>query len=154
MKMHRNYSLAELLALPAADQAQGTGAGNFRSQSETTFSTTSETTSDGTIRGNDTATYRLGATAGQHLHVLLQTDNASNYFNIYAPGKDPGEEALFTGSVDGNSYSAIVPADGLYTVQVFLMRNAAQRNESAHYKLHTVLKSGPKTSALENGNST
>lgn len=149
MKLSRNYLLAGLLALSTAGQAQGTGAGNLPFVGGVNLATFG-----GAISGDDTATYRVSATAGQHLHVVLQTDNASNHFNIYAPGKGPGEEAMFTGSVDGNSYSGVVPVDGVYTVQVFLIRNAARRNESANYKLRAELKSRRKTAAPRNGKST
>jgi len=48
----------------------------------------------------------------------------------------PGSEtALFVGSTSGNSWSSTRPADGDYTVRVYLMRSAARRNEKAKYTL-------------------
>jgi len=67
--------------------------------------------------------------------VVLKTDNGSNYFNIFAPGKKPGDEAMFIGSTLGDRYDGTLPADGKYTVQVYLMRNAARRNEKVNYTL-------------------
>ncbi|WP_323844729.1 hypothetical protein [Microbulbifer magnicolonia] len=90
----------------------------------------------GALSGYDTANYRLRAMAGQQMRAMLETDNASNYFNIYAPGKGPGQEAMFIGSIKGKRFSGSLPADGVYTVQVFLMRSAARRDESANYTLH------------------
>jgi hypothetical protein len=68
--------------------------------------------------------------------VVLNTDNASNHFNIFAPRKNRSEdEAMFIGSINGNRYGGTVSVNGDYTVQVFLMRNAARRDETAHYTL-------------------
>lgn len=84
------------------------------------------------IKGYDTAQYLLRARAGQHMTVSFKTSNASGYFNVSAPG---AEEALFVGSVSGNDFSATLPASGEYRIQVYLMRNAARRNETADYTL-------------------
>ena len=86
----------------------------------------------GKIKGYATAEYTLTGKAGQSLGVKLKTNQPSNYFNIRQPGQ---EEALFIGSTSGNSYQAKLPADGEYTVQVYLMRNAARRNAVAAYTL-------------------
>jgi hypothetical protein len=67
--------------------------------------------------------------------VALKTDNGGNYFNIFTPGKSPGDEAMFIGSTQGRRYEGTLPADGEYTVQVFLMWNSARRNEMANYTL-------------------
>lgn len=86
----------------------------------------------GTIRGYAGVNYIIGARAGQVMHVTLQASNASAYFNVWAPG---AEEAMFVGSTTGNRFSATLPADGDYRIQVYLMRNAARRNERASYTL-------------------
>ncbi|NTV92686.1 MAG: DNA breaking-rejoining protein [Chlorobiaceae bacterium] len=87
------------------------------------------------ITGYQGVNYTLDAKAGQTMTVKLQPSNLSNYFNIYAPGKGPGNEALFIGELNDNKFSAILPATGTYTIQVFLMRNAARRNERSNYTL-------------------
>ncbi|KEX89406.1 hypothetical protein HA62_05355 [Pseudomonas putida] len=84
------------------------------------------------IKGRLTAEYRLRAKAGQVLTVDLKPSNASAYFNITAKGE---EYALFNGSIMGNHFLGPLPADGQYVVQVYLMRNAARRNEVANYSL-------------------
>jgi hypothetical protein len=84
------------------------------------------------IKGRLTAEYRLRAKAGQVLTVDLKPSNASAYFNITAKGE---EYALFSGSIMGNHFLGPLPADGQYVVQVYLMRNAARRNEVANYSL-------------------
>ena len=91
----------------------------------------------GKIKGYATAEYTLTGKAGQTLSVKLKTNQPSNYFNIRQPGQD---EALFIGSTSGNSYQAKLPADGEYTVQVYLMRNAARRNAVASYSLEMQLR--------------
>ncbi|MFJ5257425.1 hypothetical protein ACIP8I_19760 [Pseudomonas sp. NPDC088414] len=84
------------------------------------------------IKGYQTAEYKLVAKAGQTLTVDFKSSNTSAYFNVAAPGAD---EALFNGSIMGDHFAAAVPADGEYTVQVYLMRNAARRQAVASYSL-------------------
>lgn len=84
------------------------------------------------IRGDQSKLYSINVRAGQKLTVKLVTSNASSYFNITAPG---AEQALFIGSSEGNNYSGIVPSSGDYQIDVYLMRNAARRNETANYTL-------------------
>ena len=88
-----------------------------------------------TISGHQSINYRLSARAGQSMTIALNSNNTANYFNIFAPGKAPGGEAMYIGSVNGNQYSGTLPLDGVYTVQVYMMRSAARRNEKANYTL-------------------
>lgn len=90
------------------------------------------TTIADTIKGRDTVKYKLAVRAGQKLSVQLDTDNPSSYFNITAPG---ASEALFIGSISGNSTTFDIPSSGTYVINVYLMRNAARRGESANYSL-------------------
>lgn len=93
---------------------------------------TSGTVLKNTLKGEQIVDYKLGASAGQLLSVELTTNNASNYFNIVGPGADA---ALFIGSTEGTRYSGTLPSSGEYTLRVYLMRNAARRNEAATYDL-------------------
>ena len=86
----------------------------------------------GKIRGYDTVEYKVAVRQGQALAVKLKTSSRSNYFNITPPG---AQEASFIGSIKGLEYRGKVDQDGEYTVSVYLMRNAARRNESAAYTL-------------------
>ena len=86
----------------------------------------------GTIRGYSTIDYIVGARAGQTLRVGMRTSNTSSYFNVIAPG---AQSALFDGSIRGNSFSGRLPQTGDYRIRVYLMRNAARRNEVANYSL-------------------
>ncbi len=98
------------------------------------------------ITGYQTINYRLRASKDQSMLVVLASNNGSNYFNIYQPGKGPGDEAMFIGSMRGNRFDGILPADGEYIIQIFLMRNAARRNENANYTLNIQIGEAAKTS--------
>lgn len=87
----------------------------------------------GQIKGHHYIDYQVRAGAGQALKVELKTSNASSYFNINPPGSD--DVAMFIGSTSGNRFSGVLPTDGDFTIRVYLMRNAARRNETASYTL-------------------
>lgn len=93
---------------------------------------TSGTTLTGQVRGYDSVQYALGVTAGQTLDVQLDGDNSSLYFNVTAAG---ASAALYNSSIDGNGTSITIPSSGTYLIDVYLMRNAARRNETATYSL-------------------
>lgn len=86
----------------------------------------------GTIRGHENAEYVFKGTAGQKLRIDMKADNRSTFFNVVQDGKP---EAVFVGSIDGNTYNAALPANGTYRVKVYLMRNAARQNIRAKYEL-------------------
>jgi hypothetical protein len=93
---------------------------------------TTSATIRSSLEGYDMNTYRLGASAGQTLSVTFTPSNSSCYYNVEAPGAD---EALFNGSESGDAYSGVLPYDGDYQVKVYLMRNAARRNETCKFSL-------------------
>ncbi len=92
----------------------------------------SSTRLKGTIKGDQTVDYQVRARAGQSITVTFKPGNLSAYFNILPPRSD---EALFIGSTSGNRFEGTLPADGTYTIRVYLMRNAACRHETAQYTL-------------------
>ena len=92
----------------------------------------SSATLKGTLKGDQTIDYQLRAHAGQTLSVSFKPGNLSAYFNILPPSS---EQALFIGSTSGNDFSGKLATDGTYTIRVYLMRNAARRNETAKYTL-------------------
>jgi hypothetical protein len=105
-------------------------------------------TLEGTIKGRQVIDYTLRAAAGQVMAVTFKPSNASAYFNVLPPGSTG--EAIFIGSTSGNEYSAGLPASGEYTIRVYLMGNAARRNEAASYQLEVRVtgaakKPGPET---------
>lgn len=93
---------------------------------------TSATTLKGKIKGYDGVNYRLGARKGQVMQVLFSPSNGSCYMNVFVPGE---ESARFIGSTSGNEFGLNLEKSGTYTVQVYLMRNAARRAESCSYTL-------------------
>lgn len=87
---------------------------------------------NGKIKGYGTVVYSVTAPAGSTLSIKFNSANTSTYFNL---GRDGADEALFVGSRDGNHYQAAVAAPGHYKVLVYLMRNAARKNQTASYVL-------------------
>ena len=109
----------------------------------------SEATVQGGIAGYDSVEYQVAAAIGQMMTVSLEADNASAYFNIYRPGDLPGQStALHVGARDGNDWKATLRKTGDYTVQVFLIRAAARRAETAAFTL-TVGVTGEPTAVIE-----
>jgi hypothetical protein len=103
------------------------------------------TTIEDSIRGDDYVLYRFGAEAGQTLRISLDPSNLATYFNIYEPGRGPGDEALATGGLTGplvpdlNRFEGELPTSGEYTISVYMMRSAARREERSEYTLDIAL---------------
>lgn len=101
----------------------------------------SGTTIQGRITGRESVSYILGARAGQRMRVSLSADNSSTYFNIYEPGRGPGDQALAnseqTGAMvpDLNRFDGVLPSSGNYIISVYLYRNAARDGKSSRYSL-------------------
>jgi hypothetical protein len=77
--------------------------------------------------------------------VVLNSDNLGNDFNIYEPGKFPGEDyAMFIGATEGNRFQGTLLTEGDYMVQVYIIRSAARRGETARYTLELSLLSDEK----------
>jgi hypothetical protein len=95
----------------------------------------------GSLKGDQIVDYTLRASAGQAMVVRFKPSNPSAYFNVLPPGS---EEAIHIGSSAGNDFSANLPASGEYRVRVYLMRNAARRNESVNYTLEVAVSRVPK----------
>lgn len=100
----------------------------------------SSATLKGSIKGDKDHSYVVNARAGQTMTVDFKPTNASAYFNILAPGS--AGEAMFVGSTSGNRFSGPLTVTGPHTIQVYLMRNAARRNETANYTLTVGVKGG------------
>ncbi len=86
----------------------------------------------GKIKGYQIVDYKVRAGAGQSMVVNFKPSNRSAYFNVMPAGS---HVAMFVGSTSGNHFEANLPADGMYTIRVYLMRNAARRNETTNYTL-------------------
>lgn len=114
-------------ALVTASHAQ-----TLRQETVATAAAEAGTVINGRIKGDESVDYLIAAAAGQRLSVDVSTSNDSLYFNILPQGSD---EALFIGSTSGNVADISVPAAGTYVVRVYLMRNAARRDEAADFAL-------------------
>ena len=88
----------------------------------------------GHVEGYDTVNYKIGVKESQTIRVHLESKKA--YMNIFAPGKDVGDSAMFIGSIKGQSYTDNLLKSGTCTIQVYLMRNEARRGTNAPYALH------------------
>lgn len=93
---------------------------------------TSSKTIKGALKGNQSRTFLVNLRAGQKMTVKLVSNNASANFNVTAPGT---MQAMFIGSVSGNEFADTIPSSGDYKVDLFLMRNAARRNESVNFTI-------------------
>lgn len=129
-------ALAAFFWLPA--QAQDRGA---RSESVSFAPGKSSTTITGQITGYESVLYRIGAEGGQTMSIELESSNTATYFNVYEPGRGPGETALAASGTTGplvpalNRFSTRLHTSGVYTVSVYMMRSAARRGEQARFTL-------------------
>lgn len=92
----------------------------------------SSATIKGQLKGGADVDYVVRAAAGQTISVSMKVSNRSNYFNVLPPGS--ADVAMYAAQT-GEPYSAMLPADGDYTVRVYLVRAAARRNEVSNYEL-------------------
>ena len=86
----------------------------------------------GQVKGSGDVDYLVRAGAGQTITVSLKVSNRMNYFNVLPPGSK--DVAMYAGQT-GEDFKGVLPADGDYTIRVYLVRAAARRNESSRYTL-------------------
>jgi hypothetical protein len=109
---------------------------------------TTGTTIEDSIQGYQSVLYSIGAKSGQTMKVVLESKNLATYFNVFEPGTKPGEGyALFIGSTEGPRFEGVLRLDGDYLVQVYMMRSAARRNETAKYRLEIRIDDSGSTSS-------
>lgn len=101
----------------------------------------------GVIKGYQFVDYALSANAGEHVNIRLQTSNTAAYFNVLPPNS---ETAVFVGSTSGDQAKLTLTENGIYTIRVYLMRNAARRNETARYALAVKQTHGSSTVSSNN----
>lgn len=100
----------------------------------------SSATLQGQLKGYETIDYLVDARAGQKISVRLEPTNGANYFNVLPPGS--ADAAMHVGQ-DGEPYTGTLPDDGDYAIRVYLMRNAARRNETSDFKLTIAVSGAP-----------
>lgn len=116
-----------VVAIPAASHAQ-----TAKPERVAFARGTSSKVIKGAIRGDQSRIFLIGVRAGQTMRIKLVSSNASANFNITAPG---AQQALFIGSTSGNEYNDVIPSTGDYQIDLFLMRNAARRNETTTFMI-------------------
>lgn len=137
--------LAACATLPLAVSAQGQ---ETRSTRVEFAKGSSSIRLQGGLTGREMVLYQVRAAKGQVLTAALSATNAGTSFNLYAPGKRPGDQALAIGNQIGtnvaqpNSIKVTLPSDGVYTLSVFLYRAAARRGESTRFTIDLAIRSG------------
>lgn len=86
----------------------------------------------GAVKGYATARYTLEAKNGQAMQMLFKPSNRFCYFTVAKKG---ASGFVHDGTMDGNEFSRNLPTDESYGIDIFLMRNAARRNETCRYDL-------------------
>ena len=133
--MLRNLSRSAWSALLLLAAAGPLGADETRTETVRFKAGEDHATLKGKITGRDSVLYTLNARDGQFLTATLKAENLSTAFNVYIPGRKPGDEALYASAVGGNRYIGQLYKDGDHTISVFLIRNAARRGDSTDYEL-------------------
>jgi hypothetical protein len=139
--MKRLLALSLAATLVAIGPIPATAQQDMRTEQVRFAAGTTGTTVSDAITGREFVVYQIGAEAGQRMQIRLNADNASTYFNVYAPGRGPGDEALAVGDRTGpmmpdlSVFDGVLPASGTYSVSVYLFRNAARDGQSSRYTL-------------------
>ncbi|MCO8103864.1 MULTISPECIES: DNA breaking-rejoining protein [Acinetobacter] len=91
----------------------------------------------GNFKGYDDARYTVRAQRGQILKFNILSTRDLAYVNVYAPGDKPGKaEAIYIGSTSPDSTGEIIlPETGVYTIQIYQMRNSARLGKAVNFKL-------------------
>lgn len=91
----------------------------------------------GRITGREYVIYQLNARDKQFLEVKLEPDNESTDFNIYIPGRGPGDEALFASAMGDGSrhYTGQLYKTGDHSISVFMNRAAARQGKTSNFKI-------------------
>ncbi|MCV2868470.1 SH3 domain-containing protein [Defluviimonas sp. WL0002] len=77
--------------------------------------------------------------------ISLAPSNLATYFNVYAPGSGPGDQAIANSGLTGanvpdlNRFDGMLETSGEYTISVYMMRSAARRNEVSDYTLDVAI---------------
>jgi len=95
---------------------------------------------NGKIKGRQTLDYQLRANAGQTMTVDFKGSKPTAYFNILSPGND--DRVIFLGSSAGYNFKGELPADGVYTIRLYLMGNAKDSNQTVSYTLKVNIANG------------
>lgn len=128
--MFRLHFLAAALAVPQLVFAQTSTDVKFRAGDYGAMVT-------GKVTGQEYLDYRLGVRGGQELFVELSVTESNGdgtvYFNVLPPGSTG--EAIYNGSVDGNTATVPLPESGTYTIRVYQMGNDEDSGKTSEYNI-------------------
>jgi hypothetical protein len=140
--MNRLLSLAAAAGLMSS--AAGTALGSDERKTVVVFDRGAETAEiTDRITGREYVVYQFMARNGQFLTVSPRPDNRNTGFNVYIPGRGPGDEALYNSETGGGpEYYGQLYTDGTHSVSVFQNRNAARQGKVSNYDLVITLNAG------------
>lgn len=95
----------------------------------------SEAVLTGRVTGREDVLYKLNARAGQFLTVQMRPGAKPTDFNLFVPGRGPGDEAFYVSATGGPRYTGQLTQTGDHSILVFQNRAAAQRGEVADFEL-------------------
>ncbi len=95
----------------------------------------------GSISGDQSVEYAFSSPGAQVVGIGLKTRHKMAYFDLL---RADSEDPLFNGAISGRNFLGELPAAGTYRVRVYLMRDAARRQESASYTLSISLRDSNK----------
>jgi hypothetical protein len=95
----------------------------------------SETIVTGKVTGRGDVLYKLNARDGQFLQVKMLPGSKGADFNIFIPGRAPGDEAMYASAIGGRNYLGQFYKTGDHSILVFQNRAAARRGETANFKM-------------------
>lgn len=132
--MHvRIKSLAALLATALTLAAGGLAVAQVTSTNVAFPRGATSTVVSATLKGDQIRDYVVRASAGQTMKVTM-SGSSILFFNVLPPGSN--DEAIFTGSVEGNSFAGTLSQSGPYKIRVYQMRASARRGETGSFKMN------------------
>lgn len=128
--MFRPMILAASLVIPEFAAAQMAVDVKFRAGDYGTMIT-------GEVTGQEYSDYRLAARGGQELFVELTVTESNGdgtvYFNVLPPGSTG--EAIYNGSMDGNTATIPLPQSGTYIIRAYHMGNDEDAGKTSAYNI-------------------
>ena len=126
-----------MIALAIAAAAPWATAQEFERRIAVTLDATNPArTWEDAISDFEAVAYVVPLRQGQKLHLLLASNNASNCFDVYAPG---ASKPVYVGGESGNAHAVQAQVAGDYVIRVYLLRLAARDGQSAQYALEMKL---------------
>jgi hypothetical protein len=104
----------------------------------------------GKVTGGGDMDYTLRASAGQTMIVDMKASKGAAFFNVLPPGSTG--EAIFVGSSDGNHFKGELPADGDYTIRVYLMGAAKDSDKPVNFTLKVAIPASGKSAITTGSN--